>query len=56
MPKFSQSKLSLKAKPQIKPPSPIQSQTCTQQVVDDEEFPFEFDDDFDEPMPENPPR
>ena len=55
--KFSQSKLTdFTTKTQMKPPSPVQSQTCTQQVVDDEEFPFEFDDDFDEPMPVNPPR
>ena len=30
--------------------------TCSQQIIEDEEFPFDLDDDFDEPAPIKPPR
>ena len=50
----------LKNNPLMKPPihettkSPMQ--TCTQEIIDDEEYPFDLDEDFDYPAVIKPPR
>ena len=43
-------------KPPIHETTKSLMQTCTQEIIDDEEYPFDLDEDFDYPAVIKPPR